>query len=125
MIHHVSLGTNDLDRARAFYDPVLQTLGLRLIQADGESLDYGASDIFFSLETPVNKSRASAGNGTHVAFQARDRAAVQDFHRTALANGGSDAGEPGIRAQYDQHYYGAFVLDPDGNKIEAVTYSAK
>lgn len=125
MIHHVSLGTNDLARARAFYDPVLQVLGLRLIQHDDESLDYGASDIFFSLETPTDKRSASAGNGMHVAFQARDRATVNEFHRVALAHGGTDAGEPGVRPQYDAHYYGAFVRDPDGNKIEAVTYSGK
>lgn len=125
MIHHVSLGTNDLARARAFYDPVMQLLGLRLIDADAESADYGVGDILFSIETPVNGAPASAGNGTHVAFQALDRGMVRRFHELALAHGGADAGAPGVRAKYDAHYYGAFVRDPDGNKVEAVTFAAK
>jgi catechol 2,3-dioxygenase-like lactoylglutathione lyase family enzyme len=125
MIHHVSLGTNDVARARAFYDAVLGVVGLRLIRQDDHSADYGTGDILFSLETPVDGQPASPGNGVHVAFQARDRAMVQEFHRTALAHGGSDDGVPGLRPRYDANYYGAFVRDPDGNKIEAVTYAAK
>jgi catechol 2,3-dioxygenase-like lactoylglutathione lyase family enzyme len=125
MIHHVSLGTNDVRRARAFYDQVLAVIGLRMLNVDEESVDYGSADIIFSLETPVDGRRATAGNGVHIAFAARDRAMVQQFYRVALANGGTDAGPPGVRPKYDAHYYGAFVLDPDGNKIEAVTYSAR
>ena len=61
----------------------------------------------------------------HVAFQAPDRETVRRFHRTAIENGGTDEGEPGLRPQYNANYYGAFVRDPDGNKIEAVTYTAR
>jgi catechol 2,3-dioxygenase-like lactoylglutathione lyase family enzyme len=125
MIHHLSLGTNDVRRARAFYDAVLNVIGLRLIRHYDRSADYGTGDILFSLETPFDRGPASPGNGVHVAFQARDRAMVQEFYRTALAHGGTDDGPPGIRPEYDANYYGAFVRDPDGNKIEAVTHAAK
>lgn len=124
MISHVSLGTNDIERSRRFYDAVLATLGLRLVQAGERGLDYGVSDTLFSIEVPFDGRQASAGNGVHVAFQARDRGTVEAFHRAALANGGSDDGPPGLRPDYDANYFGAFVRDPDGNKIEAVTFSA-
>lgn len=124
MIHHVSIGTNDLARARAFYDPIMALLGLRLILAEERSVNYGTGDILFSVEVPVDDRPASPGNGVHVAFAARDRGMVRDFHRTALARGASDDGAPGLRPKYDANYYGAFVRDPDGNKIEAVTFSA-
>src|SRR4051794_24104993 len=125
MIHHLSLGTNDARRARTFYDPVLAVLGLRLIREDDGALHYGTGDILFSLTSPVDGRPASPGNGVHVAFAARDRRMVQEFHRTALAHGGADDGAPGLRPEYDGNYYGAFVRDPDGNKIEAVTHAAK
>jgi catechol 2,3-dioxygenase-like lactoylglutathione lyase family enzyme len=123
VIHHVSLGSNDLARAKRFYDALMALLGMRLLNEDAQSLDYGSADIVFSLERPVNGKPASVGNGVHSAFAARDRATVQEFHRLALELGGSSDGEPGLRPQYDPNYYGAFVRDLDGNKIEAVTYS--
>jgi len=125
MIHHVSLGTNDVARSRAFYDDVLAVLGLRLLKASNKSADYGVSSVIFSIETPVDGALASAGNGVHIAFAAGDRAMVDEFHRIALQCGGTDAGAPGLRPKYDPNYYGAFVLDPDGNKIEAVTHHGK
>ena len=125
MLHHVSLGTRDADRAAAFYDPVLAVLGMRRLKLRDGSVDYGTSTLFFSLERPSDGNPASVGNGVHVAFAAEDRAMVDAFYRAALANGGADAGPPGLRPEYDAHYYGAFVRDPDGNKIEAVTFSAE
>lgn len=125
MIHHLSLGANDLEKARAFYSPVLAVLGMRLLKDDGESLDYGVGAVIFSLETPVNGKPASPGNGVHVAFMAEDPDMVDEFYRVALENGGADDGPPGLRPKYNAHYYGAFVRDPDGNKIEAVTHSAR
>lgn len=124
MIHHLSLGTNDANRSRRFYDPVLGVLGLKLLADRDGSLDYGVNRFLFSLEKPKNGAPASAGNGVHVAFEAADRRMVDEFHRVALESGGSDAGAPGLRPEYDPNYYGAFVFDPDGNKIEAVTFSA-
>lgn len=125
MIHHVSIGTNDLERARAFYDPLMTLLGYRNLRDYPHSLDYGVTDIVFSVETPVDGAPATPGNGVHICFQAADPKAVRAFHRLALELGGVDAGAPGIRPDYDAHYYGAFVHDPDGNKIEAVTFAAE
>ena len=123
-ISHVSVGTNDVARAKAFYDPLMQLVGLRIRQTDAESVDYGNDQLVFSLETPSDRRRATAGNGVHIAFIAPDRETVDAFHREALRLGGRDAGAPGLRPQYGPDYYGAFVLDPDGNKIEAVTETA-
>lgn len=125
MFNHVSLGTNNIDRARRFYDPLMSLLGFRLIKQTDRMVGYGTSEVTFSLEGPFDEGPASAGNGAHVAFQAGTRGMVDAFHAAGLAHGGTDAGEPGLRTAYDANYYAAFLLDPDGNKIEAVTYAAK
>jgi catechol 2,3-dioxygenase-like lactoylglutathione lyase family enzyme len=125
MIHHVSVGTNNIERAKAFYDPLMALIGFRLLKASDGAVHYGASDIVFSVETPVDGRPAAPGNGVHIAFQAPDRETVRRFFEIALANGGADEGAPGIRANYNANYYAAFVRDPDGNKIEAVTYTAR
>lgn len=98
---------------------------MKLLKENERALDYAVADFMFSLETPVNDKAATAGNGTHICFRAPLRSMVDEFYRVALANGGQDAGKPGIREQYDPHYYGAFVLDPDGNKLEAVSFAAE
>lgn len=125
MIHHISVGTNDIACARAFYDAVLPVIGMRLLNGSADSADYGTGAFLFSVETPVDGKPATPGNGVHIAFAAGRRAMVDQFYEIALAHGGRDAGPPGPRPEYDAHYYGAFVFDPDGNKIEAVTYSSK
>lgn len=125
MIDHISVGTNNIARARAFYDSVLGCVGLRLLQSSERSADYGVASILFSVETPLDGGPATCGNGAHVAFAVGRRDLVETFHRTALAHGGRDAGAPGLRPEYDAHYFGAFVFDPDGNKIEAVTRSSQ
>jgi len=123
MIHHVTFGTNDVERARRFYDPLMDLVGLRQLKMNEGGVHYGTGEILFSLVTTANGRPASAGNGVHVAFQARDRAMVRKFYELALKHGGRSDGEPGLRPHYDVNYYGAFVFDPDGNKIEAVTLS--
>ena len=125
MIHHVSVGTNDLQKSRKFYDPVMEVLGLRALSSDDDSIDYGVGETIFSVETPVDGETATAGNGVHIAFHAQDHEMVQKFYNVALASGGKSDGEPGLRPKYDANYYGAFVYDPDGNKIEAVTFLSK
>jgi catechol 2,3-dioxygenase-like lactoylglutathione lyase family enzyme len=125
MIHHVSVGSNDLPRAKAFYLPLMALIGFRLIKENDKAAHYGASDIVFSIETPVDGQPAVPGNGVHIAFQAPDRDSVRRFHAMALAAGGTDEGAPGIRENYNANYYGAFVRDLDGNKIEAVTFTAR
>lgn len=124
MLHHVSLGTIDLARARAFYDPVMHELGLRCTLATNEAIGYGAGITQFGLNLPADGAPASPGNGVHVAFEVETRSCVDSFFRVAIANGGVDDGRPGLRPEYDAHYYAAFVRDPDGNKIEAVTFAA-
>jgi catechol 2,3-dioxygenase-like lactoylglutathione lyase family enzyme len=120
-LSHVSVGVNDLRRAKAFYDPLMKLVGLRVRQTDEASVDYGNERLVFSLETPLDGQPATAGNGVHIAFAAPDRATVDAFYQEAMKLGGRDAGAPGLRPQYSPTYYGAFVLDPDGNKIEAVS----
>lgn len=124
MIHHVSVGTVDLTRARAFYDPVMRELGLRRTLDVDEAVGYGAGITTFSLNVPANGAPATPGNGVHIAFEVEKRAAVDAFYHTALAHGGIGDGEPGLRPEYDANYYAAFVRDPDGNKIEALTFVA-
>lgn len=124
MIHHVSLGTADVARARAFYDPVMRELGMRRTFDVEEAVGYGAGITVFSLNRPSDGAPATPGNGVHIAFEVERRAAVDAFYRAALANGGSSDGEPGLHPEYDPNYYAAFVRDPDGNKIEALTFLA-
>jgi catechol 2,3-dioxygenase-like lactoylglutathione lyase family enzyme len=125
MIHHVSVGTNDIKRARVFYEPLMSLVGFRILKSSETAVHFGASDIMFSLETPINGMPATPGNGIHVAFQAPDRQTVRRFYEIAIANGATDEGAPGIRENYNANYYGAFVRDLDGNKIEAVTFTAR
>lgn len=126
MFSHVTLGTTDLDRAKAFYDPVMAALGIGAPFALPGTLVFGALDggkLF--IGTPYDGGPARGGNGTHVALVAPSRAAVDAFHAAALAHGGSDDGAPGLRPHYHPSYYGAYVRDPDGNKLQAVCHRAE
>ena len=122
MLDHISLPVRDLRRAAAFYDAVLAPLGLVRRKELPDAVGYGTR----SARSPccwilrLKEGGAKAGVGLHISFQASDRAAVDAFHRAALAAGGRDAGAPGERPEYTQPFYGAFVLDLDGFKIEAV-----
>ncbi|OYY67678.1 MAG: lactoylglutathione lyase [Sphingomonas sp. 28-63-12] len=123
MFSHITLGTNDIERARAFYAPVMAMLGLTMPFEMPGAIVYGTLDgqkIF--IVSPFNGKAASTGNGNHTALLAPDRAAVDAFHAAALAHGGSDEGPPGLRPHYHQHYYAAYVRDPDGNKLQAVCH---
>ncbi len=125
MISHLSLGTNDLARATTFYDTVLPVLGYERILTRDDCVAYGADYPAFWVVHPLDESRpAVPGNGTHVAFHAGSREAVYAFHEAALAAGAADNGKPGPRPEYGELYYGAFVIDPDGHKIEAECYGA-
>jgi catechol 2,3-dioxygenase-like lactoylglutathione lyase family enzyme len=120
VLHHVSLGTNDMDRALAFYDATLAALGLkRVVDFAPHAVGYGVGEPEFWIGGPHDQKTASPGNGVHIGFLAKTEDDVAAFYRTALAHGGTDDGAPGPRPNYGPHYYGAFVRDPDGNKIEA------
>ena len=118
-ISHMSLGVDDLARAGAFYDAVLATVGVTRIMVVDGAIAYGRAFPEFWINLPLDEKPTTVGNGTHVAFQARSTAEVHAFHAEALKQGASDDGGPGPRPQYGEPYYGAFVRDLDGHKIEA------
>jgi catechol 2,3-dioxygenase-like lactoylglutathione lyase family enzyme len=120
MLHHVSVGAADVERAALFYDAVLGALGYgRVMEFLPHALAYGETTPEFWVGQPHDQNAPSAGNGAHFSFIARSKIAVDDFHSTALAHGGKDNGAPGPRPDYGPDYYGAFVIDLDGNRIEA------
>lgn len=121
MLDHVTLAVSDFPKARDFYDTALAPLGVTRLYGDGAHFaGYGeVPRAYFWIGL-----RAGATSAAHVAFAATSRAEVDAFYRAAMAAGGRDNGAPGIRAQYAPTYYGAFVLDPDGNNIEAVCHAA-
>jgi len=120
ILSHVSLGTNDMIRALTFYEEVLPALGIRVIErVDENAVAFGRAYPEFWIVTPENELAATVGNGTHIGFNADSRVEVDAFHASALRAGGVDLGAPGPRPHYGEPYYGCFVADPDGHKIEA------
>ena len=119
MVDHVGFGVSDYAKSKAFYEKALAPLGIELIMEPmGAAAGFGArGKPFFWLET----GRAVATE-VHVAFAADDREQVRRFHAAALAAGGKANGPPGVRENYHPHYYGAFVIGPDGHNIEAVCH---
>jgi catechol 2,3-dioxygenase-like lactoylglutathione lyase family enzyme len=117
MLDHVTVGVEDIERAKRFYDSALRPLGVTRLYGDGNRFaGYGVKPKAFFWIGIRNRPQT----GSHIAFAANDRATVDRFYEAAIAAGGKDNGRPGIRAHYDPDYYGAFVLDPDGHNIEAV-----
>ena len=132
MLTYVCVGTNDLARAIRFYEAAFAPLGLpRCISGDpawdrtsagwGSYADGGPRELAFWVVTPFDARAASVGNGSMVAFRAASWQAVDEFYVAALAHGGSGEGEPGLRAHYGADFYAAYVRDPDGNKLAAVS----
>ena len=117
LIDHLQLVVRDLDASRRFYAAVLDVLGVPI---GGEGDDYFWADELFVSSAGSAAAQGSLTGRHHLAFQAADAAMVDAFHIAALANGGRDNGAPGMRDHYHPGYYAAFVLDPDGNNIEAV-----
>ena len=119
MLDHVTLGVSDIERSIGFYDQALHPLQIKRLYAEGQTAaGYGAErKAFFWISL-----RQASQTGSHVAFVAEDRETVNRFYQAALAAGGRDNGQPGLRPHYHENYYGAFVLDPDGHKIEAVCH---
>jgi catechol 2,3-dioxygenase-like lactoylglutathione lyase family enzyme len=125
MFSHVTVGSDDIARAKAFYEAVMTPLGYARVIDHDDYFAYGetaASPASFWVLPPFDGRPAERGNGWHCAFLAPSRAAVDAFHAAALTAGGSDEGAPGLRPDYSETYYGAYVRDPDGNKLQAVCY---
>ena len=126
MIDHTGFDVSDLERSKAFYTAVLPPLGHRILSDLGFAVGYGSdasvaaggdpAGTFWIAKGPPQEPRI------HLAFSARTHQEVRDFHAAALAAGGRDNGPPGYRPRYHEHYYAAFVLDPDGYNIEAVCH---
>ncbi|TGN95735.1 VOC family protein [Burkholderia sp. USMB20] len=114
---HVTLGTNDLEQARTFYDKILGEIGLkRLTDIDDKASIWGVDKPSFFVLSPANGQPATVGNGVTVSFEAPSRAAIDAFHRTALAAGAKDEGAAGPR-DWAPNAYAAYVRDLDGNKL--------
>jgi catechol 2,3-dioxygenase-like lactoylglutathione lyase family enzyme len=131
MLHHVSLGVRDIEFSVRFYDAVLSALGYVRVWSDlrpsqdGQAVGYGLPGTGDKLALKQKDSdHPVPGYGFHIAFAAPSRAAVHRFHEAALQHGGQDNGTPGLRPHYGEHYYAAFVIDPDGHRIEAVINEA-
>jgi catechol 2,3-dioxygenase-like lactoylglutathione lyase family enzyme len=120
VLDHVTLNVRDFEASRQFYEEALRPLGYSVAMewegGAGLGTGEGAPDLWI-----VQRGEPSAP--VHVALRSPDRATVRAFHEAGLAAGGTDNGPPGMRLHYHEHYYGAYVLDPDGNNIEAVTHT--
>jgi len=123
IISHISIGTNNFDRAVTFYDKVLSTLGCKQLMKHPGAVAYGKEFPEFWVQTPFNGEPATIGNGSHIGFIANTKEAVHAFHEAALSEGGTDDGAPGPRPDYGDAYYGCFIKDLDGNKIEATYWN--
>jgi catechol 2,3-dioxygenase-like lactoylglutathione lyase family enzyme len=127
MLDHVSLGISDINRSRGFYDAALRPLGIvRTVDfGEGHGSDYGAAPGSLGVEFTITRETEvrTPIPGAHLCFRVPDRVTVDAFHAAAIATGGRDDGVPGLRPQYHADYYGAFVFDPDGHRIEAVCHA--
>ncbi|MGY6273439.1 VOC family protein [Achromobacter denitrificans] len=129
LLDHVSITVAGIDAARPFYDAVMQALGADKVYDRPDALGYGercgpgsGQHSYLSIFAAGAPIDAPAGARRHWCFKAASRAAVDAFHAAGLAHGGADEGAPGLRGHYHPHYYAAFLLDPAGNRIEAVCH---
>ena len=121
MLHHISLAVTDLERSAAFYDASLATLGYVRVWANTSAVGYGSPGCADRFAIKLRPAPVPApAPGFHLAFSAPSRYGVVQFHQAALGNGGQNNGAPGLRANYGENYFAAFVLDPDGYQIEVV-----
>lgn len=128
MLDHIGFSVSNMKKSTAFYESALKPLGISIVMevtpemtgTDESHAGFGTDKPFFWIGAYKKPSP-----GMHVAFAAESRAKVDEFYTAAMAAGGRDNGKPGLRPEYHENYYGAFVLDPDGNNIEAVCHAPK
>jgi catechol 2,3-dioxygenase-like lactoylglutathione lyase family enzyme len=119
MFDHVSIGVRDTARSKAFYDAALKPLGYACLSESEGSLGYGGKSVALWVNAAERPVPPDMKSGLHFCFAAPTRKSVDAFHAAALAAGGRDNGAPGLRADYGPNYYAAFVIDPDGYRMEA------
>ncbi|HYF08809.1 MAG TPA: VOC family protein [Acetobacteraceae bacterium] len=119
MINHLSIGVRDIARTKRFYDAALEPLGYRCLSEGEGSLGYGAKEVVLWISATEHPVPPDPRSGLHICFDAPTRKSVDAFHKAALAAGGADNGKPGLRKEYSPNYYAAFVVDPDGYRLEA------
>ncbi|MDQ8028606.1 MAG: VOC family protein [Brevundimonas sp.] len=125
MLDHIGLDVTDIARSRAFYEQALAPLDYTVVQVIEEG---GTTVVMFGVDGEIDfviADKDRPGEANHVAFRAQTRAQVDAFHAAALAAGGRDHGPPGLRPNYGEAYYAAFVFDPDGFNVEAVCHAAE
>lgn len=119
MIDHISIGVSDILRTRKFYDAVLKPLGYSCLSEGEGSLGYGKVQVQLWTNVTAKPIKPDLKSGLHLCFTAPTRNSVDAFHKAALLAGGRDNGKPGLREDYGDNYYAAFVIEPDGYRIEA------
>ncbi len=119
MFSHMTVGTNDIARAKRFYDAIAVPLGLVRHASYPEAAGYGPKEGRPQLwiNRPLDKKAATVGNGITIGLEVQDRKAVDGFYAAAIKEGGKDEGPPGLRPHYHPNYYAAYVRDLDGNKV--------
>jgi catechol 2,3-dioxygenase-like lactoylglutathione lyase family enzyme len=122
MIDHVSVAARDLAVSTRFYEAVLAALGFAKLEQRAATVGFGKAYPEFWINLRVDMTPIAATDGAHVGFRARSPAMVVAFHAAALAAGGADDGAPALRPHHGDGYYAAFIRDPDGNRIEAVSF---
>lgn len=122
MIDHISVAVSDLKKSGAFYERLLEPLGMKRLVERENTVGFGKRYPEFWLNARPSMSPVSTDTGIHICLRARSEEAVNAFHQAAVDNGGSDDGAPGGRQGEMTKYYGAFVKDPDGNKVEVATF---
>lgn len=119
MFNHISIGVRDVARTKRFYDAALKPLGYKCLSESETSLGYGKDAVALWIGASDKPVPADDKSGLHFCFDASTRESVAAFHKAALGAGGKDNGQPGLRADYGPNYYAAFVVDPDGYRVEA------
>jgi catechol 2,3-dioxygenase-like lactoylglutathione lyase family enzyme len=125
MIDHISVGVADLERAARFYEATLAALGLSRLVTRPATIGFGKAYPEFWINLRAGMAKVAPESGTHICLRARTIGEVDAFHAAALSAGGHSDGAPGIRPHDRVKYYAAFVIDPDGNRIEAVTFPSE
>jgi catechol 2,3-dioxygenase-like lactoylglutathione lyase family enzyme len=124
MIDHISVGVSDLDRSARFYEATLAPLGLSRLVTRPATIGFGKTYPEFWINLRAGMAPVEPGSGAHICLRTKSSDAVDAFHAAALSTGGRSDGAPGLRPHDRVRYYAAFVIDPDGNRIEAVTFPA-